>query len=463
MSSLPRLTEGSVGLRLRALAVPMAIGFVALNSYSIADTYFVGQLGTLPLAAMSFTFPITFSMISVGLGIGIGTSSLVARLLGMGERKSVQRITTHALFLGVIFGLLISIIGLATIRPVFEALGADERTIPFITDYIEIYYLGSIFLILPMIGNFAIRATGDALVPAIILTLSAVLNIILDPLLIFGLLGFPRLELQGAAIATVVANSVTFVAAIFVLSKREKLILPGFLCFSGLWDSWKKLLHISVPVTATNLLVPVTMGVITALVASFGPGAVAGFGVASRIESVVFIAIFALQSSVGPFVGQNYGSGKLNRGQVAVNSSVNFFIFYGLLMTIILFATARPIATFFDDNPLVVDVVVAYLRIVPLSYTAFGIMMIAVAVFNSLARPMPAAVLTFLKFFVFYLPLAWGLSVLVGISGIFWANTISHLLFGVISYAWLRQFLKNIEGSVTLSRQQIDSSRGIFY
>ncbi len=263
----------------------------------------------------------TFAMISIGLGIGIGTSSVVALLLGKGERDAVQRIVTHALMFGAIFGLIISIIGLATIESTFQLLGADDRTLPLITDYMQIYYFGSIFLILPMIGNFAIRATGDAMVPAIILVLSAMLNIILDPLLIFGLLGFPRLELQGAAIASVVSNTVTFIAAIIVLYRGERLILPGFFRFSGIWNSWRRLLHISIPVTATNLLVPITMGVITALVASFGPEAVAGFGVASRIESVVFIMIFALQSSVGPFVGQNYGSRQFHR----VKSDREFF------------------------------------------------------------------------------------------------------------------------------------------
>ena len=463
MLSPPLLTAGPVGLHLRALAVPMTLGFVALNSYSIADTYFVSQLGTLPLAAMSFTFPVTFAMISIGLGIGIGTSSVVARLLGKGERDVVQRITTHALMLGAVFGFLISVIGLVTIEPTFQALGADDRTLPLITDYMQIYYFGSIFLILPMIGNFAIRATGDAMVPAIILTFSAILNVILDPLLIFGLLGFPRLELQGAAIATVVANSVTFVAAITVLYRRERLILPGFLRFTGLWNSWQRLLHISIPVTITNLLVPITMGVITALVASFGPEAVAGFGVASRIESVVFIMIFALQSSVYPFVGQNYGSGQLRRVRNAVRFSINFCVAYGFVMAVILFIISRPTASFFDDDPVVIDVAAAYLRIVPFSYSGFGVMMIAVAVFNSLARPMPAAALTFLKFFIVYLPLAWGLSILFGLSGIFWANAISHLLFGFISYVWLKQFLKNLESVKPSSVEQADNAGWTFY
>jgi Na+-driven multidrug efflux pump len=367
----------------------MALGFVALNSYSIADTYFVGQLGTLPLAAMGFTFPVSFAMIAVGLGVGIGTSSVIARLLGTGDRATVQRITTHALMLSVVFGLFLLAVGLATLEPVFRALGADERTLPLITEYMRVYYLGSMFLILPMVGNFAIRATGDAMVPAVILGLSAIINVILDPLLIFGLFGFPRLELQGAAIATVIANAVTVVASVAVLYWRERLILRRHFGFAELWD------------------------------------------------------------------------GQLERVRRAVSFSTNFLMFYGLVIAAVLFIIARPTAAFFDDNPLVIDTATAYLRIVPFTYGTFGMMMISVGCFNSLGRPMPAAVLTFVKFFVVYLPLAWWLSILMGLDGIFWASALSHLVFGFISLLWLRQFLKTLVGGESPGGKQMTGIEGV--
>lgn len=397
---VPRLTTGSVGHHLRSLALPMSVGFVALNSYSIADTYFVGQLGTLPLAAMGFTFPISFTMVAIGLGVGIATSSVLARLLGTGDRDAVQRIATHALLLGALLGLILLAIGLATIDPVFQALGADDRTLPLIRSYMQPLYFGSVLFILPMVGNFALRAIGDAKVPAVILSISAIVNIVLDPLLIFGLFGFPRLELQGAAIATVIANAITVAASLTILYRRERLIAAQYLRFDLLWDSWRRLLHVGVPATATNLLLPVTFAVITAMVAAYGPEAVAGFAVASRVESIVLIMVFALQSSVGPVVGQNYGAGYMDRVRHAIRLSNRFLLLYSLLFAVVLFVFARPVAGIFDDNPLVVETAVSYLRIVPVTFGAFGAMMVALGSFNSLGRPMPAAVLTFVKFFV---------------------------------------------------------------
>ena len=423
----------------------MAVGFIALNSYSIADTYFVGQLGTLPLAAMGFTFPVSFAMVSIGLGVGIGTSSVVARLLGTGDHGAVQRITTHALLLGALLGIILLVIGLATIEPVFRALGADERTLPLIRDYMRPYYFGSVLFILPMIGNFSLRATGDARVPAIILSLSAVVNIVLDPLLIFGLWGLPRLELQGAAIATVVANAVTAAASLVILYRRERLIRGHYVNADRLWNSWKRLLHVGMPATATNLLLPVTFAAITAMVATFGPEAVAGFAVASRVESVVLIAVFALQSSVGPVVGQNYGAGRIDRVRRAIRLSDRFLLVYALLFAGVLFMLARPLVGIFDDNPVVIETAAVYLRIVPFTFGPFGLMMIAVGSFNAMGRPLPAAILTIVKLFIVYLPLAWSLSQSIGITGIFWANAISHLLLGVAALIWLRRALRVLE------------------
>jgi putative MATE family efflux protein len=430
----------------------MAIGLLSLNSYSIADTYFVGQLGTLPLAAMGFTFPVSFSLIAIGLGVGIGASSVLSRLLGSGDRARVQRITTHAMLLGTVLGLAVMVAGLASIEPVFRALGADAQTLPLIREYMEVYYFGGFLIILPMVGNFAIRAAGDARVPAVILTTSAVINIVLDPILIFGWLGFPALELRGAAIATVVANGVTVLAAIYILARRENLIRLRFLSPANLLDSWGRILHVGVPAIASNLLSPMTVGVITSLVAAYGPASVAGFGVASRVEAVIMIIIFAVTSSVGPFVGQNFGAKRLDRVRDFARQSDRFCIFYALLAAVLLAIVSRPLAAVFNSNADVVATARLYLLIVPFSLSGFGVMLTAVAAFNALGRPLPATGMTFIKLFLAYIPLAWLLSAAFGIEGIFLANAAAHLSFGVVGYVWFHRVLNAME--LRLSRPE---------
>jgi len=435
----------------------MVLGLASLNSYSIADTYFVGQLGTLPLAAMGFTFPVAFSLVAIGLGVGIGVSSVLSRLLGTGDRDRVQRITTHALMLAAFLGLIVMAAGLVSIDPVFTALGADAQTLPLIRDYMEVYYFGGFFMILPMVGNFAMRAAGDARIPALILTTSAVINIVLDPLLIFGWLGFPRLELRGAAIATVFANGTTVLASVAILYWRERLIRLRYLIPIELWDSWRRVLHVGIPATASNLLSPATVGVITFFVAGFGPAAVAGFGVASRVEALVMIIIFSVTSSVGPFTGQNYGAGRLDRVRRIAWLSELFCIGYAIAAAAVLWLVARPLVALFNDNADVIATATAYLVIVPFSLSGFGVMLVAVAAFNALGRPLPATFLTFIKLFLAYIPAAWLLSQALGIQGIFWANAAAHLIFGAVGFVWLRRMLDSL--SAPVSGAESNSSR----
>ena len=443
--SRPRLVEGSVGRHLWELAAPMVIGLVAVSSYSVADTFFVGRLGTLPLAALGFTFPVAFSLIAVGLGVGVGCSSVLSRLYGAGDLESAQRITTHSLVLAVLLGFVVMAAGLASIDPIFRLLGADERTLPLVREYMEIYYFGGFLLILPLVGNFAMRSVGDARAPALIMAISAAVNIVLDPILIFGLLGFPRLEMRGAAIATVIANGVTVIASVWILYRRERLVRARYLRPAGWWDSFRRLTHVGVPATASNLLNPLTIGVITALVAAHGPEAVAGFGVASRVESLVMIVIFAVSSSVTPFVGQNFGAGRIDRVRRMTRLSGHFCIAYGVAIAIVLWPAGAPLAALFNDAPPVVSTAAAYLSIVPVTLGGFGVMLVAAAAFNALGKPMPPTAMTFAKLFLTYIPLAWLLSRVVGLLGIFWANAIVHVLFGIVAYAWVRRTFDAVE------------------
>lgn len=444
-SNGPRLVSGAEGRHLWQLSAPMALGLLSLNSYSIADIYFVGQLGTLELAAMTFTFPVSFSLVAIGLGVGNGVSSVLSRRLGAGEIDTVQRITTHALILGAVLGLCVMVTGLATIDPVFTMLGAGAETLPLIREYMEVFYFGGFLLVLPMIGNFAMRAAGDPRIPAVVLTTSAVINIVLDPILIFGWFGVPRLELQGAALATVFANGTSVLASIAILHWREHLIRARYLGFTNLVDSWRRLLHIGVPVMASNLLNPVTVGVITSFVSVYGPAAVGGFGVASRVEALIMIVVFAVTSSAGPFTGQNYGAGRVDRIRRFVGLSEAFCIAYTVAVAVVLWIAAGPLTRLFNADPDVVAVARLYLSIVPIALGGFGVMLVAVTSFNALGRPVPATLLTFVKLFLGYIPLAWLLSWAVGLEGIFWANAVAHVVFGVVGFIWLRRMLRACE------------------
>lgn len=433
----PRLTEGPVAAHLRRLALPMVWGILATMSFNVVDTYFVAQLGSAPLAAMSFTFPVVMVINSFAIGLGAGTSSAVARAYGAGDLDRVRRLVTDASLLALLVALAISAIGLVTIEPLFHLLGASAEMLPLIADYMVPWYLGAVFAVVPMVALSSLRAIGNSALTGRIMVAVAFFNLILDPLLIFGLLGFPRLELQGAALSTVIARGVSFVAALYFLIRREHLMAPPRL--SRLSDSWRTVLAVGLPATATNVIIPMAGGVVVALVAVHGADAVAGLGVALRIEPLALIVFYALSSVVGPFIGQNAGAGETGRMQQTVSVLARFCIGFGAALAVLLYFAGPALVRLFSDSPEVLAVAIAYLTLVPFSYAGYGFVMSANAAFNGLGRPLPATLISFLRVLGIYLPLAWVGNQLWGITGLFAATAAANLLLGALAWWWLRR------------------------
>ena len=232
----------------------------------------------------------------------------------------------------------------------------------------SIWYLAIIFLVIPMVGNNAIRATGDTRTPSFVMLFAVLINVILDPILIFGWGPIPRLELMGAALATAISRAMTLLVALYVLYYREQMITFVWPGWSALFGSWRRIMAIGLPAAATNMITPLSMGAITALVATFGPAAVAAFGVATRIDMFALTVIMALSSVLGPFIGQNWGAQRYDRVHTAVRQSQIFSFAWGILMLAVLGLFARPIAALFNEDLLVIETVALYLWLVPLSY-----------------------------------------------------------------------------------------------
>ena len=431
----PPLTEGQIPLQLLRLSLPMVWGVFSILAFSLADTYFVAQLGTNELAAISFTFPVVTVLGSVAMGLGTGAGSVIARGIGEGNRQKVQRLTTDSLLLSLLIVTILACGGLATIDPLFATLGAPSDLLPLIRDYMNTWYLGMVFLVVPLIGNSAIRASGNTVVPSLIMTLAAAANILVDPLLIFGWGPFPALGLKGAALATVISRASTLVASLAFLHFRERLLLLTFPSLKAMAKSWRSLLSVGLPAAATNLISPLSVGLVTSLMARYGTDAVAGFGLASRLEALALIAPLALSASIAPFVGQNWGAQQYGRVKRALQLSFWFCLSWGGLVAVLLGTAAAEITARFDSDPGVVASATVYLTLVPISYGALGIVFTASSAFNALGKPLLALGMSLSRLLLLYVPLAYLGSRLFGISGIFGAACLSNGIVGL--GAWL--------------------------
>jgi len=438
------LTEGKIPPAIISLAIPMFLGMLAIMLFQLADTYFLGQLGADELAAMGFIFPVFFAVHSLVFGLGGGATALVSIAYGKKDFDSVRKLTTHSILLGLTVVILISMLGFLTITPLFTALGASGHILDLIEQYVVIYYATVLLLVLPMIANSANRAVGDTKSPAIIMSISAGVNIILDPIFIFGFGPVPPMGMQGAAIATSLAWVITFIASFYIIGVRLKMLELSIPVISQVLDSWKQILHIGAPASAANLVMPISVALITSFVAIYGNEAVAGFGAATRVESLAIIGIFAISASLSPFVGQNFGAKEIERIKQGVNFSFKSAISWGLGVSLIIYFFATPIASLFSQNPQVINSSVLYFTIVPICYWAWGVSMLVYSTLYSLKKPLWAGALIVLRLFIFMVPLAYLGSNFFGLTGLFAGMALAEILGAGASYFLYSKLMKEI-------------------
>lgn len=435
------LLDGSVFDTLKKMTIPMTYGMILLMAFNLVDTFFVSLLGTQPLAAISFTFPITFAVISLGIGLGIGTSAIVAKLLGKADHCAARLNSTVSIYLGAALIALLAFIGYLFIDPIFTTLGATPPILLLIHEYMDIWFLGAVFLVGPMVGNAILRSAGDTKTPSFIMGAAGLINAILDPILIFGFGPIPAMEMQGAAIATLISWACATFIVLYILVVKQKLIESQFPKIKDFISASRQILKIGLPAAGANILTPVAAAILTAIVATYGEYAVAAFGVGSRIESIACLVIFALSMTLPPFISQNFGASKMHRVIEAYKTSVKFVLLWQLVIYGVLVIFARHIAKVFADDPNVIDTIVLFIWVLPLVYGLQGVIILTNSSLNALHRPMTTLVLSIIRLFVFYIPMAYIGSLLFDITGFFVGAALGIFFMSIVSYYFFtRQF-----------------------
>ena len=436
------MLKGDIKSTLISMTMPMVLGMIMLMTFSIVDTFFVSLIGTNELAAISFTFPVTFTVISLNIGLGIGASAVIGRHLGSGESSKAKVLATGSLVLVTVLVGILSVIGFFTIDFIFTLMGASEILLPLIFDYMSIWYLAGVFLAIPMVGNAVLRASGDTKTPSIIMAVGGAINAILDPILIFGYLGSPALGIKGAAIATCIAWAVCVVWIIYLLAVKRGLMEPRLLTWAEFKSSSKGVLAIGLPAAGSNMLTPISAAIVTTIVATYGTKAVAAWGVGNRIESIASIVVLALSMSLPPLISQNFGAMQLNRIHIAYKLCVRFVLVWQLLVFIVIALLAPYIGAVFAEEESVAEQITLFLLIVPIGYGLQGIIILTNSSFNAMHKPITAMWLSLIRLFVCYVPITALGSLWYGLEGIFWACVIANILAATVSYYWFNRVIK---------------------
>lgn len=439
------LIEGPIGKTLTRMLLGMLIGHFAMTIFNLTDTYFVAKLGTEELAAMSFTFPVIFTIMSLIFGLGIGASSIISQAIGKDDEHSVQQLTAHVLLLGLILAIFLSVIGYCFVEPLFYAMGARDEVLALTAQYMRIWFLGMPMVAIPMLGNNVLRGTGDTKTPGLIMASGSVINVIMDPILIFGLAGVPAMGITGAAIATVFGRGFAMLCILYVLIHRNKMLVFEKASLSVILKSWRKLTYIGMPAAITGALGPITGMIIVKLVSGYGVDAVAAVGAGSRIDSFVMMVLGSLGMVLMPFIGQNFGAGRLDRIRQSIRWSSRFCLIWGTLCYLLMFLLARPISQIFSSEADVIDLIVLYLIFHSFSLGMAGVWRMISMSMNGLHQPFHSGAINVISLLVLGLPCLVVGSYFYGIKGLFLGMAIGNVLAAMVALVWMNSLLNRMD------------------
>lgn len=435
------LTQGSIPRHILRMLGPFWLAIIAMMSAGVVDTIYLGRLSTEALAAVGFCFPTVLLGNSVNIGLGAGTLSAISRDLGKKRYAQARSHGASAILLSISLMMILSILGFISMEWNLKFMGAAPDILPLSVDYLTFALPALIFMGIGMMCNNTLRAGGEAILPSSIMISGAVLNIIIDPLLIFGIGPFPRLEVTGAALGTLISSMVTAGYGLFLVLFYRKVISFIDLTHARLVSAWEIIGRVGVPAMFSNALVPISAFIVTMIIArTLGTMEVAVFTLVGRVEILAVSLLYALSACIGANTGQNGGADLTDRVRQAFRFSYQICLAWGLFIAILLAVFAHQVPTIFSKDPDVITRSVPFFWIVPITFAGYGMVFVSAAGLNGLGRPSYGLYYTILRSIVFYILFIWIGARVYGMTGVYYGIAAANIFSGLIAcfYTTLR-------------------------
>ena len=436
------LTQGSVGKTLTKMTAFTTLGMLSIIGFALADAYYVGLLGKNYLASISYCVPALLFTTGIGVGIGIGAEAILARLIGENASEDAREFATIAMAFATLVGFVFTALGYVFLDAIPIWLEAAPELYPLMNQYLYIWFLGIVPLVLSLVGGSLARALGDAQTPAVVMVITSILNAVLDPILIFGIDGWvATYGFEGAAWATLISRSIAGLWTVYLFVAKYNLLANRIPSLSRTLRDSKEICRLGAPATLTQLIFPLGQAFLLKVLSVFPVAAVAAFGMALQVEAFGFIVLMSLSLILGPFVGQNMGAGNPRRVLKAVRLSLIFNLFNGVVLALAFWIYGEPILSIFHDDPDVVANMVIVMKWLSLSWVLEGIRILSAPVFTNLGTSTPPMILVIIRFFVVAIPLGWILRDGWGFDGVLFAFAVGNIIAGGASYMWMSKRL----------------------
>ncbi len=431
------------------MAIPMVVSMLMQALYNIVDSAFVGMYSTHALEAVSIAFPIQNLMIAFATGTGVGINALLSRHLGEKKFEAADTTANTGLFLAICSYILFAILGLTIVRPFFSMQSDIAEVVNYGEEYLTVILLCGFGIFGEITNERLLQATGRTVYSMITQGTGAVLNIILDPIMIFGYCGMPALGVKGAAIATVIGQCVAFILAlIFNIKVNKEVNIRISKIFKPQLQEIIKIYEIGIPsIIMTSITSFLTVGM-NLILKKFSEDAITVFGVYFKLNSFVFMPVFGLNNGMVPILSYNYGAKKHDRIIKTVRLGMSCAVIYMLAGLAVFEIMPDKLLMIFSASENVMNIGVTALRIIALSFIFAGIGIVSSTVFQSIGNPLHSLLISVLRQLVIILPVAYLLSLTGSVSNVWWSYPIAEVASFILSVFFLRKTFKKLNREV---------------
>jgi putative MATE family efflux protein len=450
------LTEGSVPKKLLLFSLPILLANFLFTGYSIINTIWVGNiLGDNAVGALAVSYPVTLFLIAVAQGITIATSVLISQYYGAKENQSVEKTVFNSFLISIILTIILTITGLCLADTLLRMMNTPQSIFGMASAYLKINLIGFVFTYLYFLFSSILRGIGITVTPLLILAVSTCLNAVLDPLLIIGIGPFPKLGLNGAAIASLISQGIAFIIGYgYIVHKYP---VAGFR-LKGFPFDWKVIsliFKIGIPTIIQQTLVSIGSAFVTTFVNNFGDNAITAFGAVSKIESMVVLLVFAMSMSVATFTGQNLGAQKHERVKEIFKWGIILNLCAISVIIILSLLVPKIMLLMFVHHPAVLNIGITYLRISCIGYILLAVTFVSNGIINGSGRTIITMTITLISLWVVRIPLAGLLAkTSLGLMGIWIAIICSIMVTMLISLGyyfsgrWVKLMIRNHAKSI---------------
>ncbi len=427
------------------LSIPGIVSMFVQALYNVVDSIWIGRLSKEALAALSLAFPVQLILIAVAVGTGIGVTSLISRLIGQGNIHKASNTAEHGLIIAVLYGGIGAVGGLFFAEEILSLFTDDPLLITLGARYIKIILIGSTALSIPMISNNILRGEGNTFIPMVTMLIGSVINMVLDPFLIFGWWMFPRLEIEGAAIATVISRIISGAFILFILFKGDNLLKLDLKCFNRDLSLVKDIYAVGLPSMVMQLIASFMIGTVNIILAGYSSVAIAAMGIYFRLQSFVFLPVFGLSQGYLPIVGYNYGRKKMDRIKKTAVYGFSLSFAFTLIGFFIFQVFPEQLVRLFNENEELVTTGVSALKTISYLYLVVGFSIIASVTFQAFGMGVKSLVISVLRQLGLLIPLAYLFARIGGLTLLWYAFPAAEIIAFVFIIFWFRSTLKEVE------------------